>query len=313
MFRSLCIALGAAIATAAVTGAARAQDADRLADGAIRPVQAGSTAEVLKVSTITKSKVLIQEDESAGQVVDIVLSDAGCVDYVIASYDDQYYAIPFSAVSLRTADRAIFVDISPAQFRKVSFFAANQWPDFYASSYQRTVFSTFGVDTLRHEGAHRTAKPNLDRRDEARDDRQERRDDARDRRDERRDEARDRDDTRGNRGDAKDDRRNRNEEGTAGEKGTDTPPDRAPDRNANPNERRDSKGTPGPKPGTVDPPEKKPDLKGLTPKSGDKNLPKAERPKSDPPKSEPPTSDKDKSEKPRSKPIAPQPKEKTNP
>src|SRR5688572_15019673 len=64
-----------------------------------------------QLTTILKSKVVIQEDQPAGQVVDFVLSDGGCVEYVVASYDDQYYAIPYSAATVRFDDRLVFVDM----------------------------------------------------------------------------------------------------------------------------------------------------------------------------------------------------------
>ena len=81
---------------------------------AVRPVAAGGKVEVIRLSTVMKSKVLIQEDQSAGQIVDVVLNDGGCIDYVVASYEDEYYAIPYSTVTVRHSDRIVFVDITPA-------------------------------------------------------------------------------------------------------------------------------------------------------------------------------------------------------
>lgn len=280
-------ALGACLlgALASTTFAQDDAVARRPADGAVRT----SKTEVVKLSTVMKSKVLIQEDQSAGQVVDVVLSDNGCVDYVIASYDDQYYAIPYSATTVRYSDRVVFVDITPAQFKRVTFFGANNWPDFYANNFQSTSFKVFGVDTIRND-RHSALKPQADRAD----DRQDRRDDRQDSRQDRRDDRQD---------NAKSDRREQNREGTAGEKGTDTPRDKAADSKTNPNEKSDAKSAPP-----------KPDLSAPKSDSKGSDKPKADTPKSDAPKSDLPKAEKPKSDAP--KPIAPGqplPKDKKNP
>ena len=165
-----------------------------------------TTTSVVKLSNVMKSKVLIQSDEPGGQIVDVVINDGGCVDYYVASYEDEYYVIPYSAITWR--DNSVFVDITPAQFKKIEFFSSNNWPDLTATSFQRQVFSTFGVSSLRSEGQRSTFKPDTsdrrddrqDRRDDARDDTrdrsQDRRDDRQDRRDDARDQARDRQDNR---------------------------------------------------------------------------------------------------------------------
>jgi hypothetical protein len=123
---------------------------------AVRP--AATAAKTIKLSTMLKSKVLIQQNESAGQIVDVMLSDGGCVEYFVASHDDQYYVIPYSAGVWREKDSVIFVDIAPAQFRKVQFFTNDQWPDLTAVAYRNSVFATFGVQGARNDGPRSTFK-----------------------------------------------------------------------------------------------------------------------------------------------------------
>lgn len=286
MFDHLRSALGVSLACAALAGSAFAQDdapARRAADGAIRPVAAGGKVEIVRLSTVMKSKVIIQEDQAAGQIVDVVLNDGGCIDYVVASYEDEYYAIPYSTVTVRHSDRVVFVDITPAQFRKVTFFGANQWPDFYSTTYQKNVFNVFNVNAVRNDGRRDALKPNLDRRDDAQDRREDR----------------------------------RNPEGTAGEKGTNTPRDKK-DADAP----RDKKDADSPREkvqdradNLKDKAEPKTDRKSDAPtlRSDDKpNLP--EKPKAELPKAEKPKADAPKADAP--KPIAPsQPKlkDKKNP
>lgn len=109
----------------------------------------GGKREVVKLSRILKSKVLIQQDQPAGTVVDVVLSDGGCVEYVVAMHEDQYYVVPYTAGRYRAADQVFFVDIAPAQFQKVTYFSQDRWPDFYAPAYRNQVYSFYGVDAPR--------------------------------------------------------------------------------------------------------------------------------------------------------------------
>lgn len=156
---------------------------------------------VRRVTTVMKSKVIIQDDEPAGQVVDFVFSDGGCIEYIVASYEDEYYVIPYSAATMRYGQNIVFVDITPTQFRDVQFFGANNWPDFYASAYRQQVFTAFGVNAIRNDvdgngrgrdNRGRDGDRARDRADDARDRGKDRADDARDRAKEKADEARER-------------------------------------------------------------------------------------------------------------------------
>lgn len=220
-------------------------------DRALKPVAEGTAVKTTRLSALMKSKILIQDDQSAGVVTDVVLSDSGCVDYVVATYEDQYYVIPYSAVTYRAADQVVFVDVTPVQFRKVQFFTGNNWPDFYASNYQQNVFNIFNVTTIRRDGPRSTLKPNLDREGDRNRDRDG-------------DKPRDRD------GD-----KNRDRDG-------DRPKDQPRDRDA-----ADDKDAPKkPNPGVVDPPKTDPDAKAPLPKP---EAPKADAPK--PSKPEAPKAD----------------------
>lgn len=112
----------------------------------VRRVETATTgAQIHKLSVVMKSKVLIREDEPAGQIVDVVLSDGGCVEYFIASHDDQYYALPYQAVDVRYTDSVVFVDIAPARFKQIQFFTQDRWPDFASAQFREQVNSTFNV------------------------------------------------------------------------------------------------------------------------------------------------------------------------
>ena len=101
--------------------------------------------EIHKLSVVMKSKVLIREDKPAGQIVDVVLSDGGCVEYLVATHEDKYYILPYQATEVRYADQVVFVDIAPAQFQKVQFFSQDRWPDVYSTEYRQQVNTVFNV------------------------------------------------------------------------------------------------------------------------------------------------------------------------
>jgi len=198
-------------------------------------VAAGANVEIRRVSNILKSKVIIQEDRPAGEIIDVVYNEGGCIDYYVASYDNRQYVVPFDGVQYRAADRVVFIDIAPAQFERVQFFAADQWPDVYAPTFRDQVYASFN---LRAGGRNRTtfrqgADVNVDARNRDRDrddaDRNRDRDGAPDRN---RPEANDRDRDRPNSPRAEDRADRRPEAGDrrpeAGDRPSAEPRDKAP-------------------------------------------------------------------------------------
>lgn len=182
------IPLTTACAVIALAGLGVSQTAVRL-----KP-KADALEQGVRLSQALKYDIVIQEDQPAGRVVDFIVSDGGCIDYIVATHEDQYYLIPYPAASFRYDDRLVFVDLAPARFRQVQFFAQDDWPDYYVQSYRQQVFSTFGIDARRGRA---TFRQNLDDDDDVRD-RRDRREENRDLRREQRD-VRDRNRDRDNR------------------------------------------------------------------------------------------------------------------
>jgi hypothetical protein len=61
-------------------------------------VAAGGDVEVRRISNLMKTKVVIQDNKPAGEIVDVVYNDGGCIDYFVASYNNQQYVMPFDVV-----------------------------------------------------------------------------------------------------------------------------------------------------------------------------------------------------------------------
>ena len=150
MKRTISVLLAQSVAATLLLGCgllAMAQEDVRV-DTKVNAGQRGQR-DVIKLTTILKSKVLIQEDRPAGTIVDVVLTDGGCVEYFVASYDNQFYVVPYAATQVRYADQVIFLDIAPAQFQKVTFFSGNRWPDLYAPAFRTQLYSFYGVTAPR--------------------------------------------------------------------------------------------------------------------------------------------------------------------
>lgn len=193
---------------------------------------------IQKISALMKSKVLIQEDAERGKIVDVVISDGGCVDYVVASYEDEYYVVPYSAVELRPANSVVYVDISPAQFREVHFFSGNSWPDLYASDFRQQVFTTFNVSNFRSNSTTVNSNTNIN---SSRNDTDV---NVRNRNTNVNTQNRDRDDNRGNadtRRNANDNARDRNDRGENARDRADNARDRTDNRRDAADDRRDTR------------------------------------------------------------------------
>lgn len=118
--------------------------------------------QIQKLSILMKSKILIQEDQPAGEIVDVVLSNGGCVEYLVASYEQKYYVIPYTVATVRYPDQVVFIDVAPAQFKKVQFFQRDSWPDLYAANYRSQLMTVFNVNVPDRSGPDRD-RPDRDR------------------------------------------------------------------------------------------------------------------------------------------------------
>lgn len=87
-----------------------------------------STTTVRTSSTMIRSSVFIgapvsiSGGTSLGTVQDVVLSEGGCVDYVIVNYDNRLVPVPWMAGTFRVADRAFLLTIEENQLAQLPVF-----------------------------------------------------------------------------------------------------------------------------------------------------------------------------------------------
>jgi len=109
-----------------------------------------STTQVIKVTSVIGDKVVLQ-NETVGKVTDVVLSDGGCIEYVVVSYGEQFVAIPWQAVRVDTTQSVLNVQntqVTMANLRQLAF-AGNSWPNFTSSAWTQRMQSVWGAQALR--------------------------------------------------------------------------------------------------------------------------------------------------------------------
>jgi len=109
-----------------------------------------SSTQVTRITTVIGDKVVLQ-NETVGKVTDIVLSDGGCVEYVVVSYNDQFVAIPWQVVRVDTTQSVVTIQntqVTMANLRQLAF-AGNSWPNFTDSKWTQRMQSVWGAQAFR--------------------------------------------------------------------------------------------------------------------------------------------------------------------
>jgi hypothetical protein len=97
-------------------------------------------------TAIIGSSVTIQSgDATLGKVVDLVINENGCVEFLVVTCEDDYIAVPWMATTY-TIEKRIFVitaDISRERLKELRF-TRDRWPDFSTGVYTQKLRTTWG-------------------------------------------------------------------------------------------------------------------------------------------------------------------------
>ena len=138
-----------------------------LAQERIREERPATTdGEIRKASVLMGSKVVVRDGASLGEVVDLVINDSGCIDFLIVRYEEDYMVVPWSVTSFNVQRRSVVVNsnITRAKLRDVTF-TRNRWPNFYGGAFSRNLQSVWGERALRRDYRGGPGTPGTDRRD----------------------------------------------------------------------------------------------------------------------------------------------------
>jgi len=130
-------------------GAVRADE--RPADRTGREADGGR---VRKVTAIIGAGVTVEKgDLKLGKVVDLVLSEGGCVDFLIVDSEEGLVAVPWGGVTYNAERRGVVItqEITREKLKDVTF-SKDRWPDFYTTGFSQKLRGAWGDRGLRHGG-----------------------------------------------------------------------------------------------------------------------------------------------------------------
>jgi hypothetical protein len=197
-----------------------------------------SSSEVRRISTVIGSSVVLEAGGDFGKVEDFVLNEDGCIDYMVVSYEDRYYVMPWTVATVDFGRRTVRVDITRERLRDAPTFTGRNWSEITSDRFTQRVRSFYrsGGERRGGVGVERRGRDrgvDVERRDREFDRDRRGRDFDRDRRDRDfdRGDRRDRDFDRDRRGrDFDRERRDRDFDRDRRDSGRPLPPDRAPRR-----------------------------------------------------------------------------------
>ena len=111
--RIQCKALAVTLTIAVVASRGTAWGQDQVIEkGVVKRAATTETRSVNRISTLMKSEVMLKGEERAGKVVDFVISDHGCIEYLVAEDDRGYYAIPYSAARVDYQEHLVNLSVT---------------------------------------------------------------------------------------------------------------------------------------------------------------------------------------------------------
>jgi hypothetical protein len=105
----------------------------------------GRTVQVRRVSAVIGTSVVLREKASLGKIEDIVLSEEGCVEYLVVAYQEKFILVPWVATQVDFERRTVLVDIEKERFKEVPTFTREKWPDFSDTKYIEKIHTFYGT------------------------------------------------------------------------------------------------------------------------------------------------------------------------
>ncbi len=137
----------ACVAAIAATGTAYAQEVIRETT-TVTTETSTQAPQLRRVSQILGSSVQLQGGAAYGKVEDIVLNDAGSVEYVVVSNEGRLAMLPWNAGNFDHTKRVVTYDVTPQAVQPLSF-TPDAWPTVANDQYTTRVRQAFprGVRT----------------------------------------------------------------------------------------------------------------------------------------------------------------------
>lgn len=81
-----------------------------------------SSGEVRRASEVIGAHVRLESGRAEARVVDLVLNERGCAEFVVVSLHDKFIAVPFDFVTVDFGDRVVRLDMSEDRLREAPSF-----------------------------------------------------------------------------------------------------------------------------------------------------------------------------------------------
>jgi hypothetical protein len=120
-------------------------------------------AHIERVTQLIGTQLVVRDNASVGKIEDIVLSEDGCVDYLVVSYDSKNVLVPWSVAKVDVQRKVVAVDIAKDRFMEVPTFSRDQWPNFQDRQYIERVRTIYNVPAT---GPERRQERREERREE---------------------------------------------------------------------------------------------------------------------------------------------------
>jgi hypothetical protein len=91
-----------------------------------------------------EANVVLSDQSKIGKVVDVVLDDGGCVDYLVVSYEDRYVMVPWGVATVNFEERAVYIDVTRDKWRGIPTFTRDRWPSFSDASFTDKMRGVYG-------------------------------------------------------------------------------------------------------------------------------------------------------------------------
>jgi hypothetical protein len=110
-----------------------------------------SKGEVRRISTVIGGSVQFAGGGNVGKIEDIVISDTGCIEYIVVAYHDRYVPIPWTVSTVVFDKRIVTIDMDQARFEEVPTFSRDEFTLLVQVDFRDKVHTFFGAGSNRHE------------------------------------------------------------------------------------------------------------------------------------------------------------------
>jgi len=84
--------------------------------------RAEASSTVRRSSLMIGASVTLQGGHQFGKITDFVIDDGGCIEYVIITHEDYYYAVPWTVATFHIDKRTVVLDIERSRINDIPSF-----------------------------------------------------------------------------------------------------------------------------------------------------------------------------------------------